>query len=85
MKEKMGDQEEEIDNDLICYECNEKIKQDAIMKHNCFLYVENIYFSGRYAMKKAMLYDNDASQTAANKKNENKHDNNTLAARMRTY
>lgn len=28
----------------------------------------------------AMLYDNDASQTAANKKSENKHDNNTLAA-----
>lgn len=64
--------EEFIDlNNLIYYECNKKVKHDAIISHNCFKDVENVYFSGGYVTKTAMLHDNSASQTVAESENEN--------------
>ncbi|XP_018360526.1 PREDICTED: uncharacterized protein LOC108759542 isoform X1 [Trachymyrmex cornetzi] len=67
---------EEDLNDLICYECNNKVQQDTIFSHICFTDIENVYFSGRYIMKSTMLCDNNISQTAAESKNEH---NNTSA------
>nr|XP_012217191.1 PREDICTED: uncharacterized protein LOC105669028 [Linepithema humile] len=68
------DFEEEID-DFICNECNEKVELDAISSHNCFIGKQNVYFSGRYVMKTAMLSDNDNSQTSM--ESDNKQDTNT--------